>query len=92
MNNLDERAERAVLRRLGVSDMIHLITDQAKALTKVKSQSLANGRFICKQRAELKVANERVEELEKAVMDMGLRLTKRDIEDNIDVYKRLADK
>ena len=71
MKTLDERVERAFLRRLSVADMIHLIADQAKALTK---------------------ANARVDELEKTVMDMGLRLTKRDIEDNLDVYKRLADR
>jgi len=38
----------------------------------------------------LSAANERVAELEQTVMDIGLRLTLKGIDDNIDVYKRLA--
>lgn len=42
--------------------------------------------------AQLEEAKMRIEELENAVMDMGLKLVKYHIEDNIDVYKRLANR
>ena len=57
-----------------------------------RAKSVGGNGLIADQAKALKEANARVEELEKTVMDMGLRLTKKNIEDNLDVYKRLADR
>ena len=49
-----------------INTCLQLIVDQAAALIKVKAQSLANGKFICKQRNQLTEAQGKLKAVEDA--------------------------